>query len=310
MGVFSLEQLLRNFFLFLSKNKTLTKLAKKYGLRFGAARFVAGTDIDSAAKKIKEINENGYAVTVDHLGEFVDNEQEARESAEECIHAINVIAEQKLDSQLSLKLTSMGLDISHELVMKNMHRILEAGKKHNVTVTIDMEDFERCEKTLTIFKELKQKYENLGTVLQAYLYRVEEDIEGLNPYNPYLRLVKGAYKESPEVAYPNKKDVDETYKRIIKQNILLGNYTAVATHDEAIIAYVKELEKEHGIARDQFEFQMLYGIRLDLQKALLKEGYKMRVYVPYGKDWYGYNMRRLAERPANVLFVLKGIFKK
>ncbi|WP_042222627.1 proline dehydrogenase family protein [Oceanobacillus manasiensis] len=305
-----MEQLMRNFFLFLSKNKTLTKLAKKYGLRFGAARFVAGTDIDSAAKKIKEINNDGYVVTVDHLGEFIDNEQEARESAEECIHAIKVIAEQKLDSQLSLKLTSMGLDISHELVMENMNRILEAGKKYNVTVTIDMEDFERYEKTINIFKELKQNYENLGTVLQAYLYRVEEDINDLSSYKPYLRLVKGAYKESPEVAYPNKKDVDETYKKIIKQNILHGNYTAVATHDEAIITYVKELEKELGISRDQFEFQMLYGIRLDLQKRLLNEGYTMRVYVPYGKDWYGYNMRRLAERPANVLFVLKGIFKK
>ncbi len=309
-GGISLEQLMRNFFLFLSKNKTLTKLAKKYGLRFGAARFVAGTDIDSAAKKIKEINNDGYVVTVDHLGEFIDNEQEARESAEECIHAIKVIAEQKLDSQLSLKLTSMGLDISHELVMENMNRILEAGKKYNVTVTIDMEDFERYEKTINIFKELKQNYENLGTVLQAYLYRVEEDINDLSSYKPYLRLVKGAYKESPEVAYPNKKDVDETYKKIIKQNILHGNYTAVATHDEAIITYVKELEKELGISRDQFEFQMLYGIRLDLQKRLLNEGYTMRVYVPYGKDWYGYNMRRLAERPANVLFVLKGIFKK
>ncbi|MFD2629030.1 proline dehydrogenase family protein [Oceanobacillus kapialis] len=305
-----MEQLMRNFFLFLSKNKTLTKLAKKYGLRFGAARFVAGTDIDSAAKKIKKINQDGYVVTVDHLGEFVDNEREARESAEECIHAIHTIANQKLDSQLSLKLTSMGLDISHELVMENMHRILEAGKEHNVTVTIDMEDYERYEKTIRIFKELKQKYENLGTVLQAYLYRVEEDIEDLNTYNPYLRLVKGAYKESPEVAYPNKKDVDETYKKIIKQNILLGNYTAVATHDEEIIAYVKELEKEHQLSRDQFEFQMLYGIRLDLQKKLLEEGYTMRVYVPYGKDWYGYNMRRLAERPANVMFVLKGVFKK
>ncbi|MEC5424981.1 proline dehydrogenase [Virgibacillus sp. C22-A2] len=305
-----MEQLMRNFFLFLSKNKTLTKLAKKYGLRFGAARFVAGIDIDHAAEKIKEINRDGFVVTVDHLGEFNDNEKEAIESADECIHAIEVIAEKGLDSELSLKMTSMGLDISYDLVMKNMRRILDAGRKHNVTVTIDMEDFERYQKTLNIFKELKKEYDNLGTVLQAYLYRVEEDLQDLNEYNPYLRLVKGAYKESPEVAFPEKKDVDENYKKIIKMNLLNGNYTAIATHDDAVIEYTKQLEKEHDIPREQFEFQMLFGIRLELQKRLVEEGYKMRVYVPYGKDWYGYNMRRLAERPANVLFVLKGIFKK
>ncbi|MFZ3576729.1 proline dehydrogenase family protein [Virgibacillus sp. DJP39] len=305
-----MEKLMRNFFLFLSKNKVLTKLAKKYGLRFGAARFVAGVDIDHAATKIKEINEKGYVVTIDHLGEFIDNEKEARESVEECIHAIEVIDEQKLDSQVSLKLTSMGLDVSEELVMKNMRDILDAGKKHGVTVTIDMEDHERHRKTMDIFKELKKEYENLGTVLQAYLYESEDDLDELNEFNPYLRLVKGAYKEAPEVAYPVKKDVDDNYKKIIKKNLLNGNYTAIATHDEVIIDYVKELEEELSLSREQFEFQMLFGIRKDLQKKLMDEGYKMRVYVPYGNDWYGYNMRRLAERPANVLFVLKGVFKK
>lgn len=301
---------MRNFFLFLSKNKTLTSLAKKYGFKFGASRFVAGVDIDHAATKIKEINDMGYVVTIDHLGEFIDNEKEARESADECIHAIEIIDEKNLDSQVSLKLTSMGLDVSEELVMENMRRILDAGKKHNVTVTIDMEDYERHRQTVDIFKELKKDYENLGTVLQAYLYEAENDITELNEYDPYLRLVKGAYKETPEAAYPLKKDVDENYKKIIKMNILNGNYTAIATHDEAIISYVKQLEKELELSRDQFEFQMLFGIRKDLQAKLLKEGYKMRVYVPYGNDWFGYNMRRLAERPANVMFVLKGIFKK
>lgn len=304
------EQLMRNFFLFLSKNKTLTRLAKKYGLKFGASRFVAGVDIDSAATKIKAINDSGYVVTVDHLGEFIDNEKEARESADECIHAIKVINEKKLDSQISLKLTSMGLDVSNQLVMENMRRILDAGKKYHVTVTIDMEDYERHRKTLDIFKELKKEYEDLGTVIQAYLYQTEDDIKELNEYNPYLRLVKGAYKESPEVAFPVKKDVDENYRKIIKMNLLNGNYTAIATHDDVIINYVKRLEKELDLSRDQFEFQMLFGIRKDLQEKLKNEGYKMRVYVPYGKDWYGYNMRRLAERPANVMFVLKGVFKK
>ncbi|SET35136.1 L-proline dehydrogenase [Oceanobacillus limi] len=305
-----MEQLMRNFFLFLSKNKTLTKLAKKYGLRFGAARFVAGVDFEEASKKIKKINDSGLVTTVDHLGEFVDNEQEAIESANECVHAIEIISKKSLNSELSLKMTSMGLDISRELVMSNMRKILEAGKKHRVTVTIDMEDFERCQKTLDIFKELKKEYDNVGTVIQAYLYRTEQDIKELNEYNPYLRLVKGAYKESPEVAFPDKKDVDSNFKKIIKMNLLNGNYTAIATHDDAIIKYVKELVKEHNISKDLFEFQMLYGIRKEAQEQLHKEGYTMRVYVPYGKDWYGYNMRRLAERPANVWFVLKGVLKK
>ncbi|ASK62807.1 proline dehydrogenase [Virgibacillus phasianinus] len=305
-----MEQLMRNFFLFLSKNKTLTKLAKKYGFKFGASRFVAGVDIDHAATKIKEINDSGYAVTIDHLGEFIDNEKEARESADECIHAMDIIKEKNLDSQISLKLTSMGLDVSEELVMENMRRILDAGKEKDVTVTIDMEDYERHRKTLDIFKELKKDYENLGTVIQAYLYETEDDIKELNEYNPYLRLVKGAYKEPQKVAYPLKKDVDENYKKVIKLNLENGNYTAIGTHDEAIIDYVKQLEDELNLSRDQFEFQMLFGIRKDLQEKLMKEGYKMRVYVPYGDDWFGYNMRRLAERPANVMFVLKGVFKK
>jgi proline dehydrogenase len=309
-GGTTMEQLMRDFFLFLSKNKTLTSLAKKYGLRFGASRFVAGETIDKALEVIKELNRKGLAVTIDYLGEFVDNEKEANEMANNSIEAIRAIGREKLNSQLSLKMTSMGLDISDELVMRNMRRILDAAKEHGVFVTIDMEDYSRCQKTLDIFKRLKKEYDNVGTVLQAYLYRTESDIEDLKDYHPNLRLVKGAYKESPEVAFPDKKDVDENFKKIIKMHLLNGNYTAVATHDDAIIEYTKQLVKEYNIPNDQFEFQMLYGIRPERQEQLAKEGYTMRVYVPYGTDWYGYFMRRLAERPANVAFVLKGILRK
>jgi proline dehydrogenase len=305
-----MEQAMRDFFLFLSKNKSLTKLAKKYGLRFGAARFVAGETIDMAVDKIKDLNRNGLAVTIDYLGEFVDNEIEANEMADNSIIAIKAIGKHNLDSQLSLKMTSMGMDISNEVVMRNMRRILDAAKENNVFVTIDMEDYSRCQTTIDIFKKLREDYENVGTVIQAYLYRTEKDIEDLNSLHPNLRLVKGAYKESPEVAFPEKKDVDDNYKKIIKMHLLNGNYTAIASHDEAIIEYTKQLVKEHNIPNDQFEFQMLYGIRNERQLELVKEGYKMRVYVPYGTDWYGYFMRRLAERPANVAFVLKGMFKK
>lgn len=305
-----MEQLLRNSFMFLSKNKLLTKLAKKYGLRFGAGRFVAGETIELATKVIEDLNKKGLDVTIDYLGEFIDDELEANEMANNSIKAIEVIGNENLQSQLSLKLTSMGLDISDEVVIRNMRRILSVAMKHKVFVTIDMEDYSRCEKTLKIFKELKKEFNNVGTVLQAYLYRTVRDIEELNEYEANLRLVKGAYKESHRVAFPDKKAVDENFKQIIKMHLLNGNFTAVATHDDAMIDYTKKLVKVHKIPKEQFEFQMLYGIRPEKQIELVKEGYRMRVYVPYGTDWYGYFMRRLAERPANVAFVLKGIVKK
>ncbi|MGP4078655.1 proline dehydrogenase family protein [Pseudalkalibacillus sp. R45] len=305
-----MEKILKNFFLFMGKNKVATKMAKKYGLRFGAGRFVAGASLQSSLNVIQKLNQEGLYVTIDHLGEFVDNEHEAKEMTDHCIEAIESIAKENLNSQLSLKLTSMGLDISRELVLKNMKRIMEAADKNDVFVTIDMEDEARCQATLDIFKELKTQYENIGTVLQSYLYRTVEDIQDLDSLSPNLRLVKGAYKESPSVAFPEKKDVDENFKKIIKMHLLNGNYTAIATHDDEIISYTKEIVKEHNIPNDQFEFQMLFGIRIDAQRQLRDEGYKMRVYVPYGNDWYGYFMRRLAERPANVAFVLKGVLGK
>ncbi|CAN7323764.1 proline dehydrogenase [Peribacillus frigoritolerans] len=305
-----MERILKNLFLFLSKNKTMTQAAKKYGLRFGASRFVAGESLDMACDVIADLNRMGLAVTIDYLGEFIEDEQEAGKMAEECIEAIRMIGTNELDSQLSLKLTSMGLDVSEQVVMNNMRRILDEARTHRVFVTLDMEDFPRCQPTLDVFKTLKSEYNELGTVIQAYLYRTERDIEELDAYHPNLRLVKGAYKEPREVAFPEKKDVDENFKKIIKKHMQNGNYTAVATHDDKIIDYTRDLVKDQGIPRDSFEFQMLYGIRTEKQLELAKEGYKVRVYVPYGTDWYGYFMRRLAERPANIAFVLKGLFKK
>lgn len=305
-----MERMLKRLFLFLSKNKSMTRAAKKYGLRFGASRFVAGESLEMALAVIADLNRKGLAVTIDYLGEFIEDEQEARQMADQCMEAIRMIGRENLDSQLSLKLTSMGLDVSKRVVMDNMRRILEEAKDNHVFVTLDMEDFPRCQPTLDVFKSLKAEYNELGTVIQAYLYRTEKDIAELNAYHPNLRLVKGAYKESREVAFAEKKAVDENFKKIIKQHVLNGNYTAVATHDDKIIDYTKELVKTHGIASDSFEFQMLYGIRNEKQLELVEEGYKVRVYVPYGTDWYGYFMRRLAERPANMVFVLKGLFRR
>lgn len=305
-----MEKLLRNFFLFLGKNRQLTKLAKKYGMKLGAGRFVAGATLDNALKTIQNLNSQGFSVTIDHLGEFVDNEQEANAMADHCIRAIEGFGDRKLDSQLSLKVTSMGLDIDRELCMHNMRRILDAAKQNGIFITLDAEDEPHAAPMLDVFKELKTEYDNIGTVIQAYLYRTVDDLEALAPYHPNLRIVKGAYQEPPEVAFPEKKSVDQNFKNLIQIHMLRGNYTAIATHDDEIIRFTKELVKKHGILNDQFEFQMLYGIRPERQKEILNEGYQMRIYVPYGNDWYGYNMRRLAERPANVAFVLKGVFGK
>ncbi len=304
-----LELLMRNMFQSLGKNTAANKLAKKYGLRFGASRFVAGDSIQTAIQAVKELNRDGKVVTLDHLGEFVYTEAEANESADMCIKTLDAIAESGVQSNLSLKMTSLGLDISKELCMANMRRILDVAKKHQNFVRIDMEDYAHCQVSVDIYKELREEYENVGLVLQAYLYRTEKDIDELKAYKANLRLVKGAYKESPEVAFPLKKDVDENYKANIKQHLLNGNYTAIASHDEKIIDYAKSIIQDHDIPKDQFEFQMLYGICVDLQNKLVNEGYKMRIYVPYGMDWFGYFMRRLAERPANVWFVLKSLFK-
>ncbi len=234
----------------------------------------------------------------------------ARERTEECIQTIATIADQELNSHVSLKMTSLGLDIDMDLVYENMTKILQTAEKHKIMVTIDMEDEVRCQKTLDIFKDFRRKYEYVSTVLQAYLYRTEKDIDDLNSLNPFLRLVKGAYKESEKVAYPEKSDVDENYKKIIRKQLLNGHYTAIATHDDKMIDFTKQLAKEHGIANDKFEFQMLYGMRSQTQLSLVKEGYNMRVYLPYGEDWYGYFMRRLAERPSNIAFAFKGMTKK
>ncbi len=306
-----MEQIMKDFFLFLSKNKTLNAAAKKWGLRFGASRVVAGETIAEAINAVRELNKKGLLCTLDHLGEFVFSVEEANESADYCIKTLKAIHESGVNCNLSLKMTSLGLDISKELCMKNMRRILDAAKKYgNNFVRIDMEDYAHNEVTMEILYELLEEYDNVGTVFQAYLYKVMDDIEKIKDKGVNLRLVKGAYKESPEVAFPDKADVDENYKKIIKAHLLNGNYAAIATHDDNIINYVKQLEKEYNIPRDQFEFQMLYGIRPQSQLDLVKEGYRMRVYVPYGNDWYGYFMRRLAERPANVAFVLKGLFSK
>ncbi|UXC32877.1 proline dehydrogenase [Bacillus safensis] len=305
-----MESVTRNFFLFLSKSSLLNHIARNWGSAVASNKIIGGKDFESAIPVIKRLNDQGMAVTVDHLGEFVTKAEIANERTTECIQTIQRIAETGLNSHVSLKMTSLGLDIDDDLVYRNMKRILDTAEKHRIMVTIDMEDEQRCQKTLDIFKEMKSQYEYVSTVLQAYLYRTEKDLDDINKLQPFLRLVKGAYKESAEVAYPNKKDVDQNYQKLIEKQLLSGNYTAIATHDDRMIEFTKNIVKKHNIQTSQFEFQMLYGMRSETQQALVKEGYQMRVYTPYGREWYGYYMRRLAERPANIAFALKGMTKK
>jgi proline dehydrogenase len=308
--VFEIEVLTRDFFLFLSKNPMMNRMAKSWGSGMVKGKMIGGNNFIESLVYIKKLNEKGLSVTVDHLGEFVGSSEVAKERTAEVIHTIQTIAREQVNAQVSLKMTSLGLDIDENLVRENMTRILESAEKHQIMVTIDMEDEVRCQKTLDIFKEFRSRYTNVSTVIQAYLYRSERDLDELNPLRPFLRLVKGAYKESPDVAFPDKRDVDNNYKKLIRKQLLSGNYTAVATHDDQMIAYTKQLAKENQILSSQFEFQMLYGMRTATQQALVEEGYNMRVYIPYGNDWYGYFMRRLAERPANIAFALKGMTKK
>lgn len=301
---------MKNFFLFLSKNPAAVKTAKKHGLKFGASRFVSGETLHSALQVIEKLNAKNMMATLDHLGEFVNTEEEAKFSTQECIEALKTMSARGVQANLSLKLTQIGLDISNELVLQNMRSILQVAKETGNFVRIDMEDYSRNEKTLTLFKALKEEFPTeVGTVIQAYLYKSLNDVMALNTYKPNLRICKGAYKESQTVAFPDKRDVDITYVKMVKKHLQNGNYAAIATHDGKIIQELISYIEENQIPRTQFEFQMLYGIQNELLEELAQKGYQTRVYVPYGRDWYGYFMRRLAERPANVWFVLKNMKK-
>ena len=284
-------------------------MAKKYGLKFGAKRFVAGDQIKQAVDCVRELNRNGMVAMLNYLGEYVFTEEAAQEATQNCIRTLDAIHETRIESNLSVKITSLGLDISKELCIRNLKQILDRARVYGNFVRIEMEDYSHCQLTLDIYKELRQEYDNIGTVIQAYLYRTTDDIYDLNRYDANLRLVKGAYKEDPSVAFPKKSDVDKNYEKIIKTHLLNGNYAGIATHDDVMVKKIIQFTQEHNIPKTQFEFQMLYGIRSDLQKQLAAKGYKVRVYVPYGVDWFGYFMRRLAERPENVAFVLKNTFK-
>jgi proline dehydrogenase len=285
---------------FLSKFKSFNTVTQ---------RFVAGEEISQAVEAIKQLNSKHISATFDHLGESISAEAETLEEVREYQRLIDSIVSNGLDSNVSVKLTQLGLDIDNELCYRNTRAIVEAAHRQQNFVRIDMEDSPKTDATFDIFRRLRGEFENVGIVVQAYLYRTEKDVEDLLKLNARIRLCKGAYKEPESVAFPDKADVDKNYIKLMKMLLPSGIYHGIATHDPNMIEATKSFAREAGISADKFEFQMLYGVRRDLQEGLVKEGWRVRVYVPYGKFWYPYFMRRLAERPANVWFIMKNMLK-
>lgn len=306
---------LRDIFLAFSTNAWVHKAVVAFPLsRRVTRRFVAGETLDEAIQVVRKLNQQNLRVTLDVLGESVKQESEARAAKDEYLRALEAIAANHVTSQVSVKLTQMGLDISPDLCLDNMRQILGKAKAIGSFSGIDMEDSTRTQATLNIYKTLREEFDNVGVAIQAYLYRSEADMRALRAMGANVRLCKGAYKEPPNIAFPSKKDVDANYLKLAQDYLNEngghdGAYLGLATHDEKIINWSKEYIAAHGIGNDRFEFQMLYGIRPDLQRKLAAEGYTMRVYVPYGSHWYPYFMRRLAERPANVVFLVSNLFR-
>ncbi|MFL5468868.1 MAG: proline dehydrogenase family protein [Gemmatimonadaceae bacterium] len=305
--------MLRSALLYLSGQPRIFKFVRNNRLaKSFAHRFVAGETLDTALAAVARLNARGITASLDLLGESVHNEAEARAAGQAYVTMLDRIHERRVNANVSVKLTAMGLDISEELCVATMHKILQRARDYGSFVRIDMESSEYTQRTLDLFEQrLYPGYrEHVGIVLQSYLYRTFADVQHANLTKARVRICKGAYKEPETVAYPDKKDVDSNYVRCMQELMLKGNYPGIATHDEAIIREAKRFAKANDIAPNRYEFQMLYGVRRDLQDKLVREGYRMRVYVPFGTQWYPYLMRRLAERPANVAFLTGNVFKE
>jgi proline dehydrogenase len=304
-----LDNASKAFFHLLARSGTLKKIASRYGMKKPtsfARRFIAGESVEEAIDAARQVETTGLLQTLDYLGESVRTLAEADAATRDYLRVIDAVLKAGIGRNLSLKLTQLGLDVDRASAVDNLRRILERAE--DFFVRLDMESSQYTETTLAIFETLwQQNYRNIGVVLQADLYRTEQDIERVMALGARIRLVKGAYREPAAVAYPKKSDVDAAYARLMKRLLVLGTYPAIATHDEAMIQEAQQYATEHHILKERFEFQMLYGIRRDLQTSLVAQGYRVRVYIPFGRQWFPYFMRRLGERPANVGFVLRGI---
>jgi len=308
------ERALRSFFLWLSRRRALGRLATRLPItRSMVARFVAGETLEEALAALDRLRAAGLRTTVDVLGESVTSVEEARAAADDYLAALDALAARGLDRNVSVKLSQMGLGVDRETCRANVERILARAAEHEAFVRIDMEDHDTTDATLSLWRDLRPVNEgrgDSGVVIQAALRRSPADIEALIAEGARVRLCKGAYVEPSSVAWPDKADVDAAYGRLMERLLADATFPAIATHDERLIRKAVDFVRERGITPDRFEFQMLYGVRRDLQERLVRAGFGVRVYVPYGTQWYPYFMRRLAERPANVAFVLRSVLRE
>jgi proline dehydrogenase len=298
------------FFHLLARIDPLKALASRYGMRHPssfARRFIAGESIEEAIAAAREVEGRGFLQTLDYLGESVTSLAAADAATREYLRIIDAVVASGIGRNLSLKLTQLGLDVDRASAIDNLRRIFDSAD--GFFLRIDMESSAYTDVTLDIFETLwNHGYRNMGVVLQSELHRSEKDARRVIALGARIRLVKGAYREPKAIAYQKKADVDAAYVRLLKLLLSEGNYPAIATHDPAMIDIAKQHAAQHKIALDRFEFQMLYGIRRDIQHALVADGYRVRVYIPFGREWFPYFMRRLGERPANVAFVLRSVF--
>ena len=294
----------------MAKSRSMGRMATKFKFtRKMVNRYIAGMNSDEAIPVVLNLNRQGYTATFDCLGESVETREEATAAANEYLSSLKKIKESGADSNVSLKLSQFGLGLSDDFCRENVERVVLCAREFGNFVRIDMEDSPVTQRTLDIFYALRAKYENVGIVIQAMLYRSEKDIQDILKVNGRIRLCKGAYREPKSVAFPKKADVDRNYVKLTEILLKSGIYHGIATHDPKMIDAAKEFARRENIGKDKFEFQMLYGIRRDLQEQLVRDGYRLRLYVPYGTAWYPYSMRRMAERPANLLFVLRSLFQ-
>ena len=302
----ALNEGLRKGILAAADSKRVQRLVRRHGMRFGAARFVAGETLDECIAVLRRLNDQGLWANTTLLGEGVLEPKQTNAVVAAYREVIERIASEGLRANVALKLTHLGLEIDEELAYTNIRDLLELDS----FIRIDMEQSEFVDATLRVYRRLREEgFGNVGTVVQAYLYRTPSDLEALLPLDPNLRLVKGAYLEPAQVAYPHKADVDAAYGRLLERMLAGAGHTAVATHDERLIEHTIRFASEQDIANDRFEFQMLYGVRPQLQLDLARRGYKVLVATPYGPEWYPYLMRRLGERPANLLFFLRNTLR-
>ncbi|MFB3920684.1 MAG: proline dehydrogenase family protein [Terriglobia bacterium] len=303
--------MLRSLLLFLSERETPKNFLTHSSLgRKLARRYIAGEEIDDAVRAVRELTAQGFAATLDHLGESVNAMRDAEEACQVYLGLLDRLASEGIPSHISIKLTQLGLAIDEASALQHVKSLVERAARYRNFIRIDMEGSAYTDATLRVFRAAKAPSDVLGIVIQSYLYRSEKDVDELLAGGSRIRLCKGAYKEPREVAFPRKADVDANYIKLMQKLLRSGHYQAIATHDDRMIAATREFAAAHRISSDRFEFQMLYGIRRRLQRELLRQGYRVRLYVPYGSQWYPYFMRRLAERPANVFFLMRNLIRR